>query len=123
MDNKRFSFPEWLAGFKHAFNGIRLLIRNERNAAFHCLTGLCVVAAGFLLDISAAEWMAAVTACGCVLAAEALNTAIERLSDVVSPEYSEAIKRVKDLSAGAVLLIALAAATVGLIIFIPKLLF
>jgi diacylglycerol kinase (ATP) len=123
MDSKRFSFPEWFAGFRHAFDGVRLLIRNERNAAIHCLIGMGVVVAGFLLEISVAEWMAVVIACGCVFAAEALNTAIERLSDVVSPEYSEAIKKVKDLSAGAVLLIALAAAIVGLIIFLPKLLF
>ena len=55
-----------------------------------------------------------------VLAAEAVNSAIEALADRVSPGYDEAIKRTKDLAAGAVLLTAIAAAAVGLLIFIPK---
>ena len=59
---------------------------------------------------------------GLVLAAEAVNSAIEALADVVSPDYNEGIKRTKDLAAGAVLLLAMTAAMVGLIIFIPKLL-
>ena len=65
------------------------------------------------------EWVAVWLAIGGVLAAEALNSSIEALADVVSPGYNEAIKRVKDLAAGAVLLLALAAAIVGLIIFVP----
>lgn len=121
MENKRFTFCELFAGFKHAFNGVRIFLRYERNATVHCLIGVGVIATGILLDIAAAEWIVVVAACGCVLCAEALNTAIERLADVVSPEYNEAIKKVKDLSAGAVLLVAFAAAVAGLIIFLPKL--
>lgn len=109
-----------MASFKYAFHGIWRLLRYECNAWIHCGVAFCVVVAGFLLDISASEWVAVVILCGCVLAAEALNTAIERLSDVVSPEYNEAIKHVKDLSAGAVLLLAIAAVVAGLIIFLPK---
>lgn len=58
---------------------------------------------------------------GSVLAAEAVNSAIEALADVISPDYNEAIGRAKDMAAGAVLMLAVAAATIGLIIFIPKL--
>ena len=58
---------------------------------------------------------------GAVLSAEAVNSSIESLADLVSPEYNEAIKKTKDLAAGAVLIMAIAAAIVGLIIFIPKL--
>ena len=58
---------------------------------------------------------------GLVLSAEAVNSAIEALADRVSPAYDEAIKRTKDLAAGAVLLLAIASAVVGLIIFLPKL--
>jgi diacylglycerol kinase (ATP) len=120
MDSKGFVFRKKLAGFKHAFRGIRLLIRHEHNVRLHGLIGIYTILAGFLLNISAAEWMAIVVVCGCVLAAEALNTAVERLADVVSPEYSEAIKTVKDLAAGGVLFMAVAAAIIGLIIFLPK---
>ncbi|MDR0699989.1 MAG: diacylglycerol kinase family protein [Tannerella sp.] len=120
MDNKGFIFRKKLAGFKHAFHGIRLLLRHEHNVKLHCLIGIYTILAGFLLNISATEWIAVVVVCGCVLASEALNTAVERLADVVSPEYSEAIKKVKDLAAGGVLFMAIAAAIIGLIIFLPK---
>ena len=55
------------------------------------------------------------------MAAEAFNTSIEALSDMVSPEYSEGIRRVKDFAAGAVLLVSIAAAITGMIIFVPAL--
>ncbi len=121
MNNKGFTFRKRMGSFKYAFNGILLLLRYEHNAWLHIFISVCVVIAGFLLKISVMEWIAIIIVCGCVLAAEALNTAIERLADVVSPEYNEAIKKVKDLSAGGVLFMSLAAATVGTIIFIPKL--
>ena len=54
------------------------------------------------------------------LAAEAVNSSIEALADLVSPGYNEAIKRTKDLAAGAVLILAIGAATIGCIIFLPK---
>ena len=76
--------------------------------------------AGALLGLSRMEWVAVVVVIGAVLAAEAVNSSIEALADLVSPEYNEAIKRTKDLAAGAVLIMAIAAAIVGLIIFIPK---
>lgn len=121
MKNEGFTFRKRFASFKYAFRGIWLLLRYEHSAWLHSLIGICTIIAGILLDISAVEWMAVAIVCGCVLAAEALNTAIERLSDVVSPEYSEAIRRIKDLAAGGVLLMAFGAAVVGLIIFLPKL--
>ena len=121
MNKKDFTYRKRFAGFKYAFNGIRLLICNEPNALLHCILCICAISAGFILKISATEWVAVVIVCGCVFTAEALNTAIERLADVVSPEYSEAIKKVKDLSAGAVLFMAIAAAITGVIIFLPKL--
>lgn len=67
------------------------------------------------------EWIVVTLCIGLVLAAEAVNSAIEALADRVSPEYDEAIKRTKDLAAGAVLLLAIAVAITGLIIFLPKL--
>jgi Diacylglycerol kinase len=121
MTNKRdFTYRKRVAGFKYAFNGIRLLLCNEPNALLQCIIGIVVIIAGFVLKISSMEWVAVVIVCGCVLAAEALNTAIEKLADVVSPDYNEAIKNVKDLSAGGVLFAAIAAAIIGIIIFLPK---
>ena len=68
------------------------------------------------------EWIAVTIVIGAVLAAEAVNSSIEALADLVSPEYNEAIKRTKDLAAGAVLILAVMSVIVGLLIFVPKIL-
>ncbi|MDH6305284.1 diacylglycerol kinase (ATP) [Parabacteroides sp. PF5-5] len=120
MDNKGFTLRKRLASFKYAFNGIKLLLRHEHNAWIHTIATVCVLIAGFLLNISSTEWIAVIIVIGMVLSAEAFNTAVEKLSDVVSPEYNEMIKQVKDLMSGGVLFTAIAAAIVGLIIFLPK---
>ena len=120
MKNDGFTFRKRLRSFRYAFNGIRLLITKEHNAWIHCFAAVCVVIAGVLLGLSRMEWVAVVIVIGAVLA-EAVNSALEAIADFVSPEYSEAIKRTKDLAAGAVLLMAIAAAIVGGIIFFPKL--
>ena len=74
-----------------------------------------------LFGLSQTEWIAVVIVIGAVLSAEAINSSIESLADLVSPEYNEIIKKTKDLAAGAVLIMAIAAAIVGSIIFFPKL--
>lgn len=121
MKNDGFTLRKRLNSFRFAFNGIRLLITREHNAWIHCFAAVCVITAGFTIGLTVAEWIAITFAIGMVLAAEAVNSSIEALADLVSPEYNEAIKRTKDLAAGAVLILAIAAAIIGLIIFIPKL--
>ena len=81
-----------------------------------------VIIAGLLFHISTVEWIAVIFAIGLVLTAEAINSAIERLSDVVQPEKDDRIRDVKDICAGAVLICAITAAVIGSIIFLPKLL-
>lgn len=121
MKNSGFTWRKRLRSFKYAFHGIWLLVRYEHNAWIHCFAAVCVVVAGAVLRLSAAEWIVITFAIGLVLAAEAINSSIEALADLVSPGYNEAIKRTKDLAAGAVLILAIAAAVVGLIVFVPKL--
>lgn len=121
MKNSGFTFRKRLASFRYAFNGIRLLIQNEHNAWIHCFTAICVIIAGSFFGLSKTEWIAITIVIGAVLSAEAVNSSIESLADLVSPEYNEAIKKTKDLAAGSVLIMAIAAAIVGLIIFRPKL--
>ena len=82
---------------------------------------ILVVLAGFLFKITDVEWLAVVFAIGLVLAGEAINSAIERLSTVVQPERDDRIRDVKDISAGAVLICAITAAIIGIIVFLPKL--
>ena len=121
MKNDGFTLRKRLKSFRFAFNGIRLLITREHNAWIHCFAAVCVITAGYIVGLTANEWIAITITIGVVLAAEAVNSSIEALADLVSPGYNEAIKRTKDLAAGAVLILAIAAAIVGLIIFTPKL--
>ena len=121
MKNSGFTWRKRLRSFKYAFHGIWLLVRYEHNAWIHCFAAVCVVVAGAVLGLSAAGWVVIALAIGLGLAAEALKSSTEALADLVSPGYNEAIKRTKDLAAGAVLILAIAAAVVGLIVFVPKL--
>ena len=121
MSNEKFSIKKRLKSFTYAFAGLSYLIKNEHNAWIHCVAAVLVVTIGFLLRISSAEWIAVVVSIGTVFAAEAFNSAIERLSDMVQPERDERVRVIKDLCAGAVLVCAVSAAVVGCIIFLPKL--
>ncbi len=120
MKESKFSWRKRARSFRYAFAGIGRLLRYEHNAWIHCAVTVVVLVAGFVLHISAMEWLAVALCIGGVLAAEAFNSAIEALADRVSPGYDEAVKHTKDLAAGAVLLMAMAAVAVGLIVFVPK---
>jgi len=118
--NKNFNIRHRAGSFKYAFNGIKLLIINEHNAWIHLLAAVCAVIAGILLKISITEWCLVAFAVGFVFASEATNSAVEKLSDFIQPEKDEKIKAIKDLSAGAVLVSAITAFTIGLLVFVPK---
>lgn len=109
-----------MASFKYAFQGVKQLFRNEPNAWIHAFVAVGVVIAGFLLQLAIWEWIVVIILIGIVFAAEAFNSAVEALSDAVSPDYNLLIKQAKDLSAAAVLISALAAAIIGILIFGPK---
>lgn len=109
-----------MKSFGYAFSGIRTLICDEHNSRIHVMAMICVIAAGFLLRISTMEWCVIALCCGGVLMAEAMNSAVEAIADLVSPEYHPLIKKAKDVGAAGVLMMAIAAAAAGLIIFVPK---
>jgi diacylglycerol kinase len=120
MKQKEFSIGKVMHSFGFAFNGLKILFREEHNSWIHLLSSISIIIAGFYYKLSGNEWLAIVIVIGSVFMAEIINTAIENLSDFVSPEKSEQIKRIKDLSAAAVLMSAFAAIIVGLIVFLPK---
>lgn len=105
-----------------AANGIVLLVRSEWNARFHLFATIALIVAGLFFDITAFEWVTIFLAMGMVWAAEALNTAVEWLCDRVESGWDERIRKVKDVAAGGVLCAAIAAAAVGLTIFLPRIL-
>ncbi len=119
-EKKDFSLRERGKSFHYAWQGIKFLWRDEHNFRIHAAVSACVILAGWLLEISIGEWLAVVFSVGIVMTAEAFNSALEGVADFISPDYDVRIKRIKDLSAAAVLLTAIMAAVVGCFIFIPK---
>jgi len=122
MRNQKFSIRKRIESFGFAFNGLKILIRDEHNSWIHLFAVFCVIIAGVFFKISVSEWISVVFAFGFVIALEIVNSAIENITDFVSPERHEMIKKIKDLAAAAVLLAAITAFIIGLIIFLPKIL-
>ncbi len=107
--------------FVHAGRGLRGLLATQWNARIHLLATIAVVGAGFFYSIAPWEWCAVLLAIGLVWVAEALNTAIESVTDLASPEIDALAGRAKDLGAAAVLVAAIVAAMFGAIVFWPRL--
>lgn len=120
MKNEKFSIKKRIKSFSYAFAGLKVLFREEHNSWIHAVAAVLAVAMGFLFRISPMEWIAVVIVIGMVFAAEIINSSIERTADFVKAERDDRKRDIKDLGAAAVLVCAIAAAVVGIIIFIPK---
>jgi undecaprenol kinase/diacylglycerol kinase (ATP) len=110
-----------IKSFGFAFNGLRQCW-NEPNFKIHLLVSVLAIVLATWLRISAQEWLLVILCIAVVLSLEMLNTAIEHLCNLVHPEQHPVIKLVKDISAAAVLLVAIMSVCCGTIIFLPKLL-
>lgn len=115
-----FSWRKRLKSFSYAFNGLKILLKEEHNARIHLTIAILVVIVGFVLKISLLEWMGILLSMAFVFSLELINSSIENLADFVSPEKQELIKKAKDLAAAAVLIAAFFSVIVGLLIFGPK---
>ncbi|MDB6133639.1 MAG: diacylglycerol kinase family protein [Verrucomicrobiales bacterium] len=111
----------WVRRFACAFRGLGWVLSHEPSGRVHAVGAILAAAMGLWLRITALEWAVLALACGSVIGAEALNTAIEKLADRVSTEREEAIRLVKDTAAGGVLAVTLGAVGTGLGIFGPRL--
>ena len=107
--------------FKYAWQGLRDLYAHQPNFRVHLAFTAVAVGAGFLLGIGRLEWVAIVICILLVTTAEAMNTALEYLTDLVSPGYHELAGKAKDAAAAAVLITAIGAVVVGLLVFVPRL--
>lgn len=112
--------PTFIRSLKAALRGCVMLLGTERNAKIHLSAFILVIIAGFYFHVSTTEWMSILLASGAVIGVEAMNTAIEGTIDIVHPQYGEKAGRIKDIAAGAVLIVTCAAIAVGVIIFLPK---
>lgn len=115
IDNKRL-----VNSFKYAFQGIRQAYKGEQNLKIHTFMAILVIVFGFFLRISYLEWLACLILIGLVILAEFMNTAIEYVVDLASPNIHPLAKAAKDTASAGVLIMAIISAIIGLIIFIPK---
>jgi len=120
-NNKSFSISNRIKSFGFAIEGILTFFKTQHNAWIHAFATVIVVVLGFALNVNNTEWCFLITAIALVFISEMLNTAIEFLTDIVSPHYNPKAKKVKDVAAGAVLISAIAAVVIGVIVFLPKL--
>ncbi len=121
MDKKGFSISRLIRSFGYALRGIATAYaKGQVNIKIHTCIAIVAIALSILLSISAFEWICVVLCIGIVIAAEMTNSAIETLVDLVSPEWNEKAGVVKDIAAGAVLVLATMSVVVGAIIFLPK---
>jgi diacylglycerol kinase len=121
MPNAMIDLPKTVRSFRYAGRGVADLFWFENNAKVHLLAAVVVVSIGIWLKVSRIEWAIIITQIGLVFAAEAFNTALEKLCDLVQPTYHPQVKVIKDVASGAVLILAITAVIVAILIFIPKL--
>ncbi len=119
--NKKFSLAHRLTSIVNALRGIVYLVRTQHNAWIHLVAMLIVFGMGAAFRLSGWEWCSLLLCFMAVWSAEALNTALELLCDVVSPEFHPMVGKAKDVAAGAVLIAAIGSAAVGAILLIPRL--
>lgn len=117
---RRRNITSFFEGFVYAAQGLTEAIRTQFNIRFHFVATLISVGMSLYFSLSASEWCFIIIAIAIVWIAELLNTALEYLTDFVSPEYNALAGKVKDIAASAVLIASIASAAIGLIIFIPK---
>ena len=104
----------------YALKGMLLLLRTESSIKIQVVIAVIVTAFGFYFQISTTEWILQLLAIGLVMGVEGLNTAIEKICDYIQPNRDPKIGVIKDISAGAVMIVSVIASIIGLIIYVPK---
>jgi diacylglycerol kinase len=111
-----------IASIKAAYNGIYIALKSEWNLRFHFFITLIVIILAVLFKFSFLEFAVLLLTIGIVISIEMVNTSIEELCNYIQPEKNELIKKIKDISAGAVLVSSIIALIVGITLFLPKIL-
>jgi len=106
--------------FKYAFEGIKLTFKNEPNFRIQLILALLSTFLGIILKISQTEWLILITVIFLVLLLELINSSLEALVNLVSPEINEKAKIAKDTAAGAVLVASVLSLIIGIVLFLPK---
>lgn len=119
MKQEPFSIGKRIRSFRYAFQGMATLLKDEHNSRIHVCVMIAVILAGILFGITSYEWCILLLCFGLVLMAEAMNSAIEAIADMVMPEFHPLVKKAKDVAAAGVLISAMASVAIGLVVFLP----
>ena len=122
MDLHKFTPGNRFRSFRCAVRGVATILGSQPNTWIMTLATVCVVVAGLWFRVGRIEWCFLVAAIFLVWVAEALNSAIEFLTDLVSPEYHPLAEKAKDAASGAVLLASVLALVTAILILGPKVL-
>ena len=106
--------------FLYAFRGLIKVFKEEQNFQIQTSTGFIIIILGWYFQINKSEWLFLIIIIGLVLLMEILNSAVERVSDILKPRIHDYVKEIKDIMAAAVMLSSILAIIIGIIIFIPK---
>jgi diacylglycerol kinase len=106
-----------IKSFGYAIKGMLIALKEQQNMRIHLLAIAVVTFAGIYLGLTAIEWSIIALTIGFVISLEMVNSAIETLVDLVSPEYHKQAGKVKDMAAGAVLVAAIVATVIAIYIF------
>jgi diacylglycerol kinase len=120
MKSTKFTVSARLRGFRHAFRGLKWLVKEEHNAWIHLAVTIVLIPACIWLRLTPAEWIIIIFCIGLVLSMELVNSAVERLADRIDTGPDQLIGQAKDMAAAAVLISAVCSAIIGLIILVPK---
>ncbi len=111
------------SAFANASRGLVEALRGERNLRIDAAFAVLAVALGLIFAIDTSSWLAVIICIGMMFSLETLNTALEAVVDLASPDYHELARKAKDCAAGAALAGAICSAAVGLVVFLPHILF
>ncbi|OZM57738.1 hypothetical protein CIB95_05065 [Lottiidibacillus patelloidae] len=121
-DKQLSNVQKFIKSFTYAVAGIKLVVKDEQNMRIHLVVSVVVFALAYILAIPKQEIIILLILVGIMLSLEAMNTAIERVVDLATPEYHPLAKQAKDAAAGAVLIFSFITIIVGLLIFLKPLL-
>lgn len=118
-DIKRHGFNRFYKSFTYSIDGLKYAYRYEQSMLIHVIATVAVIAANIFFGVKASDWLITMLAIGMVLSAELINTAIEAAVDLVTLEINPLAKIAKDCGSAATFVLAMMAAVIGCIIYIP----
>lgn len=119
---KKRGITRFVRSFSFSISGLKYAYKYEQSMFVHVIATICVITANIIFKVQPIEWLITVLAIGMVLAAELINTAIEAIVDMVTLEFHPLAKIAKDCGSAATFVLAMMAAVIGIVVYLPHIL-